>query len=143
MVIKSKPTYDAKYAAACRRMEKEKQLEISESKKLHDIRRTLGSKKHEGRVAARSRAAVMNAVATEGKEVLTEAGEGFWRDMQRRYHWQAEDGDWEDGSSANGRKNHYGVVRERYRAGRWEHWDKKRGEWVEGEITKRKGVGGM
>jgi len=139
MRIKSKPTYDAKYAAACRRMEAEKQMEIRESKKLYEMRRQLGSKKHEGRVGAKSRLAVMNAVATEGKEVLTDAGEGFWRDMQRRYHWQAEDGNWEDGNSANGRKNHIGKVSERYRNGRWEHWDAKKHDWVPGEITKRKG----
>lgn len=139
MRIKSKPTFDAKYAAACKRMEAEKQMEIRESKKLYDLRRQLGSKKHEGRVGAKSRLAVMNAVATEGKEVLTDAGEGFWRDMQRRYHWQAEDGNWEDGSSANGTRNHYGKVRERYRAGRWEHWDAKKRDWVPGEITKRRG----
>ena len=139
MRIKSKPTYDAKYAAACKRMEAEKQMEIRESKKLYDLRRQLGSKKHEGRVGAKSRLAVMNAVATEGKEVLTDAGEGFWRDMQRRYHWQAEDGNWNDGNSANGRKNHVGKVSERYRNGGWEHWDAKYRDWVPGEITKRKG----
>ena len=141
MRIKSKPTFDAKYAAACRRMEAEKQLEIRESKKLYALRRAVGAKRGEGRVGAKSRAAVMNAVATEGKEVLTDAGEGFWQDMQRRYHWQAEDGNWNDGNSANGHRNHFGVVRERYRAGRWEHWDAKRGDWVPGEITKRKGIG--
>lgn len=141
MIIKSRPTFDAKHAAKCRRMEFEKKLEISESKKLCDLRRQVGAKKGEGRVGAKSRYAVMNAVATEGKEVLTEAGEGFWQDMQRRYHWQAPDGDWNDGTSANGRRNHLGVVRERWRNGRWEHWDAKRGEWVEGEITKRKGIG--
>ena len=139
MIIKSKPTFDAKHAAACKRMEAEKSLEIRESKKLYELRRQLGSKKHEGRVGAKSRLAVMNAVATEGKEVLTDAGDGFWRDMQRRYHWQAEDGNREDGSSANGRKNHIGKVTERFRRGRWEHWDATIGDWVPGEITKRKG----
>ena len=130
MIIKSRPTFDAKHAAACARMEREKNLEIRESKKLYELRRQLGSKKHEGRVGAKSRLAVMNAVATEGKEVLTDAGEGFWRDMQRRYHWQAEDGNWEDGSSANGRRNHFGVVKAKYMRGRWHRWDKKLGEWV-------------
>ena len=139
MRIKSKPTFDAKYAAACKRMEAEKQMEIRESKKLYELRRAVGAKRGEGRVGAKSRLAVMNAVATEGKEVLTDAGEGFWQDMQRRYHWQAEDGNWEDGSSANGTRNHYGKVRERYRAGRWEHWDAKKRDWVPGEITKRRG----
>ena len=110
MRIKSKPTFDAKYAAACRRMEAEKQLEIRESKKLYELRRAVGAKRGEGRVGAKSRAAVMNAVATEGKEVLTDAGEGFWQDMQRRYHWQAEDGNWNDGNSANGHRNHIVAV---------------------------------
>ena len=45
MRIKSKPTFDAKYAAACRRMEAEKQLEISESKKLYALRRAVGAKR--------------------------------------------------------------------------------------------------
>jgi len=47
MRIKSRPTFDAKYAAACRRMEAEKQLEIRESKKLHELRRAVGAKRGE------------------------------------------------------------------------------------------------
>jgi len=30
-------------------------------------------------------AAVMNAVDAEGREVLTKAGEGYWKDQDRRY----------------------------------------------------------
>lgn len=33
--------------------------------------------------------AFMNAVQTEGPEVATAAGEGYWRDMDRRYPWIA------------------------------------------------------
>lgn len=69
MQIKSKPTVSKRYLAECARMEREKNLEISESKKLHEMRRQVGAKKGEGRVAARSRYAVLNAIATEGKEV--------------------------------------------------------------------------
>jgi len=140
MIIKSRPTVDDRHLAKCARMAREKDLEIAQSKKLYAERRAAGSKKGEGRVGAKSRLAVMNAVRTMGKEVLTDAGQGFWDDMQRRYKWQAEDGDWNDGNSANGRKNRLGVVKERYRHGRWEHWDAKAGDWVEGEITPRKGA---
>ena len=129
MVIKSKATVNERYLAACRRAEAEKALEIRESKKLIDLRRQVGSKKHEGRVGAKSRWAVMNAVRTEGKEVLSEAGECFWRDMQRRYKWQAPDGEWEDGFSANGRKCRLGVVKERWIHGVWHVWDRKTRTW--------------
>lgn len=130
MVIKSKATVSEKYLAACKRAEAEKALEMRESKRLHDLRRAVGSKKREGRVGAKSRWAVMNAVRTEGKEVLTEAGEGFWKDMERRYKWQAPDGEWEDGYSPNGRKCRLGVVKERWMHGVWHVWDKVRGCWV-------------
>ncbi len=130
MRIKSRATVDDRYLAACRRMEAEKALEQRESKRLYDLRRQVGAKRHEGRVGAKSRLAVLNAVRTEGKEVLTEAGEGFWRDMERRYHWQAEDGNWSDGSSANGRRNHFGVVKAKWIGGVWHHWDKRVGGWV-------------
>lgn len=139
MQIKSKPTVSKRYLAECARMEREKNLEISESKKLHEMRRQVGAKKGEGRVAARSRYAVLNAIATEGKEVMTEAGQGFWDDMQRRYKWQAEDGNWNDGNSPNGHKTRLGKVSEKYMRGKWYHWDAAVGGWVEGEITKRKG----
>lgn len=139
MRIKSKPTVSNRYLAECARMEREKTLEMTESKKLYEMRRQMGAKKGEGRVGAKSRHAVLNAIATEGKEVMTEAGQGFWDDMQRRYHWQAEDGNWNDGSSPNGHKTHLGKVSERYVKGQWYHWDSKLGTWIPGETTKRKG----
>ena len=142
MRIKSRPTVDDRYLAKCARMEQEKRLEIEQSKKLYDLRRQVGSKKGEGRVGAKSRMAVLNAVATEGKEVLTDAGQGFWDDMQRRYHWQAEDGNWNDGCSLDGRFSPHGKCNEKYMRGKWYHWDPKVRRWVEGEITKRKGIFG-
>lgn len=36
--------------------------------------------------------AVMNAVDTEGPEVLSEAGRGYWADMRRRHPWIDRDG---------------------------------------------------
>jgi len=131
MRIKSRPTVDDKHLAKCARMEREKTLEMTQSKALYDLRRQLGSKRGEGRVGAKSRLAVMNAIRTMGKEVMTEAGNGFWDDMQRRYHWQAEDGNWNDGNSANGHTCRLGKVSKRYFRGKWWHWDARVGDWVE------------
>lgn len=139
MQIKSKPTVSKRYLAECARMEREKNLEIAQSKKLYAMRRQMGAKKGEGRVGAKSRYAVLNAIATEGKEVMTEAGQGFWDDMQRRYKWQAEDGNWNDGNSANGHVTRLGKVSEKFMRGKWYHWDAAVGGWVEGALTKKKG----
>lgn len=133
MRIKSMPTVDDRHLAMCARMEREKSLEIAQSKALYDLRRQVGAKRGEGRVGAKSRLAVLNAVRTEGKEVLTEAGQGFWDDMQRRYHWQAEDGNWNDGNSANGHVCRLGKVSERFARGRWWHWDPVARTWAEGK----------
>lgn len=147
MRIKSRPTVDDGYLARCARMEREKSLEIAQSKRLYELRRQVGAKRGEGRVGAKSRYAVMNAVRTMGKEVLTEAGQGFWDDMQRRYHWQAEDGNWNDGSSANGHVCRLGKVSERFFRGRWWHWDAAAGGWAEGKrggaVARRKGGGNV
>ena len=143
MIIKSKPTVNNRYLAECARMEREKTLEIEQSKRLYAMRQAAECKRGEGQVGAKSRHAVLNAIATEGKEVMTEAGQGFWDDMQRRYHWQAEDGNWQDGNSANGRRTHIGVVSEKFMRGKWWHWDKKVGGWVEGEVKKGKGFLGQ
>lgn len=35
------------------------------------------------------RAALMNAVRQEGRDVLSQAGDGYWRDMGKRYPWMA------------------------------------------------------
>ena len=139
MQIKSKPTVSKRYLAECARMEREKNLEIAQSKKLYAMRRQMGAKKGEGRVGAKSRYAVLNAIATEGKEVMTDAGQGFWDDMQRRYKWQAEDGNWNDGNSANGHVTRMGKVSEKFMRGKWYHWDAAVGGWVEGALTKKKG----
>lgn len=142
MTIKSRPTVDTRADAARWRMKQEMSREIEASKELHARRRAAGLVgKREGRIGAKSRLAVLNAIRTEGKEVMTEAGECFWKDMARRYPWQNPDGVAEGTDSPNGHVNRLGKVSERYTASRgWEHWDPASGDWVPGEITKRKGI---
>ena len=70
-----------------------------------------------------SREAFFNAVKTEGPEVLTEAGEGYWRDMERRYPHLNLTKYGDTGDSPNGHKNRWGNVSERYVAGNgWFVW---------------------
>ena len=49
-----------------------------------ESRRMDGDGRHTFRA---SLTAVMNAVATEGREVMMEEGNGYWEDMKRRYPW--------------------------------------------------------
>ena len=56
--------------------------------------------------------AVMNAVNQEGREVLSEAGEGYWRDMDRLHpHIRRAPSD--GVSSVRGMRNRFGRVKER------------------------------
>lgn len=52
-------------------------------------------------------AAVMNAVDTEGREVLTAAGEEYWKDQDRREFGII------DGAGLTGLRNRWGRVKER------------------------------
>lgn len=63
------------------------------------------------RVRSVSLKAVMNAVDTEGREVLSQAGEGYWRDMERRYPWI---GGGSDYRSRDGWRSRFGVATRRY-----------------------------
>lgn len=92
-----------------------------------------------------SREAFFNAVKTEGPEVLTEAGEGYWRDMERRYPHMNLTKYGDTGDSPNGHKNRWGNVSERYVAGKgWFVWRNGRFEHVDGKPWKqgRKTVSG-
>ena len=65
------------------------QAEVRDRQLFAERRRTgacrLG-KKGSGRLVRQiSTAAVMNAVNTEGREVLTAAADGYWKDQDRRY----------------------------------------------------------
>lgn len=123
-----------------KRLDASRAMAAAEMKELRERRKAAGAKKGEGRVGGWHIDAVMNAIASEGPEVMTSAAKGYWDDMKRRYPEACADDNIPGTDSANGHRNRYGVVRERWRNGHWEHFDKKTGEWVAGEITKRKGI---
>lgn len=139
MRITHKPTVDKQAVGRAQaRMDQIKRRDFDHAKTLKAQREAVGAKKGEGRVAGYSEEAVMEAVATHGSEVLSD--KRFWKEVKIENPWMCADGVVPTFDSPNGRANKYGKVRERWRGGRWEHWDKKRGEWVPGEITKRKGA---
>lgn len=79
----------------------------------------------EGLAARVDLSAVANAVLTEGREVMTSAGRGYWRDMYRRYpHLRVMDGRPRgDDRSLNQRRGPHGVASIRRRQdGSWERW---------------------
>jgi hypothetical protein len=130
MLVKSKATVSEAWVRENARMKREKKLEIDASKALIRQRRQLGLEgKREGRVGAKSRHAVLHAVRTMGKEILTEAGEDYWRFLERKYPWQALDGRPQGTDSINGHRNRHGKVSLRKVGGRWYRWE--RGRWVE------------
>ena len=125
MRIKSRPTAPSKaYERECARMEREMSMEIAASKALMRKRRELGiAGKREGRVGARSRHAVLNAMRTEGKEIMTPEGEDYWHFLRRKYPWQNPDGVPESTDSANGHRNRFGKVARRFLPGKgWYVW---------------------
>ena len=130
-----------KLGAAQRDLDCKRAFAAAEMKELRQRREAAGAKPGEGRVGGWHRDAVMNAIATEGPDVLSSAAKGYWDDMKRLYPEMCADGRVPGTDSINGRGNRYGKVKERYRNGRWEHWDAKKHDWVPGEVTKRKGIG--
>lgn len=125
MRIKSRKTAPGEaYVRECERMEREKAREIAASKELIRKRRELGlAGKREGRIGARSRHAVLNAMRTMGKEIMTPEGEDYWRFLRRKYPWQNPDGVPESTDSANGHRNRFGKVARRYVPGKgWMEW---------------------
>ena len=66
------------------------------------------------------KAAYFNAMRTEGQDVATSAGDGYWRDMVRRYPHLRGGGVYDsDAVSANGEVTRLGRVTQRFRDGRW------------------------
>lgn len=57
-----------------------------------------------------SLAALMNAVNTEGREVLSPAADGYWEDMKRMYPWS---NTMPDKAAPRGLRNRLGRVKER------------------------------
>lgn len=141
MRITHKKTVDRQaVGAAQKRLDAAREFAAKEMKELRERREAVGAKPGEGRVGGWHRDAVFNAIAQEGPEVMTSAADGYWRDMKRLYPESCADGRVPGTDSLNGHGNRYGRVKERYRAGRWEHWDAARGDWIPGEISKRKGI---
>ena len=126
MLVKSRRTVSPEWVEANARMKREKKMEIEASKALHRQRRELGMEgRREGRVGAKSRHAVLNAVRTMGKEVLTEEGADYWRFLERKYPWQALDGRPENTDSINGHRCRQGKVARRYIPGKgWYVWER-------------------
>lgn len=90
-----------------------------------DIAKTAG---RNGRQCVVDQKAFMNAVRTNGTEICTSAGRGYWNDMKRIYpHLRG--GRQVDGDSANGRRNRFGKVSKRWIKGIWHDWDGR--QWVE------------
>lgn len=138
MRITHKPGIDRTATAKAQaRMDKIRLRDLKHNKELAEQRQAAGAKKGEGRVSGYSEEAVMNAVARYGSEVLSD--KRFWKEVKISEPGLCADGVVPSFDSPNGRYNKYGVVRERWRNGRWEHFDKATLEWVPGEITKRKG----
>ena len=75
------------------------------------------------------RRAVMNAIRTEGPEIMTADGAGYWADMRRMYpHLRGVGGSGDRGNSRSGRNNRFGRVSQRMIRGVW--WVRIKGEWV-------------
>ena len=125
MLVKSKRTVCPEWIEANARMQREKKLEIDASKALIRKRRELGMEgRREGRVGAKSRHAVLNAVRTMGKEIMTEDGADYWRFLERKYPWQAPDGRPEGTDSINGHRCRQGKVTMRFIPGKgWYRWE--------------------
>lgn len=142
MRIAHKRTVDrAAVGAAQRRLDAARAFAAAEMKDLRARREAAGAKPGEGRIGGWHMDAVMNAVASEGPEVLSSAAKGYWDDMRRLYPEMCADGRVPGTDSANGRGNRFGRVREKFMRGAWWHWDSARGCWAPGEATGRKGVG--
>lgn len=87
----------------------------------------------EGLTGCVSREALMNAVKSEGIQVLSPAAKGYWDDMKRRYpHLNLSGRPAPDGCNLAGTVNRFGrvkrrtrvvegvgLVRERFEGGRW------------------------
>ena len=140
MRITHKKTVDRqKLGAAQKSLDAARAVAAEEMKTLREQRRAVGAKPGEGRVGGWHIDAVMNAVATEGPEVLSGAAKGYWDDMRRLYPEMCADERVPGTDSINGHACKYGKVKERWIHGVWHKWDKKRREWVpSGESGKGK-----
>lgn len=141
MRINHKRTVDKQAVGAAQaRMDHAKEVCYREMKDLAAKRKAVGAKPGEGRIGGVHRDALFEAVRQEGPEVLSSAAKGWWDDQKRLNPWMCADGVVPGTDSINGHRNRLGKVSERWMKGKWYHWDSKVGDWVPGEITKRKGI---
>lgn len=141
MRITHKKTVDKQALGAAQAdMDRKRAFAAAEMKELREQRKAAGAKPGEGRIGGWHRDAVLGAVETYGPEVLGSDAKGFWDDMKRLYPESCADDRIPGTDSINGRGNRYGKVKEKYCRGKWWHWDVKTGEWVEGQITPKKGI---
>lgn len=141
MEIKTKPTVDKqKLGFMQHKLDQARADAAAAMKDLRAQRQAVGAKPGEGRVGGWHESAILNAIATEGPEVLSSAANSYWDDMRRMYPEMCADDRIPGTNSLDGTKNKYGRTKERMRGGIWEHWDQELKAWVRGEITPRKGI---
>ena len=88
----------------------------------HDqaIARALGRKRSEGLSMSVSRAAFLNAVKANGIDILTPAGEEYWKDQARHYpHLNLLATGVDTGDNPSGTRCRFGRVKERMVGGVW------------------------
>ena len=74
--------------------------------------------------------ALMNAVRSEGREILTEQGADYWRDQERKYpHLGLSGRGVDSGQSPDGTRNRFGRVSYRWTQARGGE-RRVNGEWV-------------
>lgn len=121
---------DAKIAYSCKEM-----------KTLAEKRKAAGAKPGQGQTGGIHRDIVFAAVQKYGPEVMS-ASSDFFDALKRENPALAADGVVPGRDSINGHRSHFGAAKEKFIGGRWYHWDKKLGDWVPGEVGKRKGISG-
>jgi hypothetical protein len=132
---------DGETVAAVRMMQADQRRRVRAGLRSDELRArdsTLGARLGKtGRHALSvSQAAFFNARRTEGPEVATAAGDGYWRDQVRRYPHLRGGGVYDTSSlSANGEMTRLGRVTERYRDGRWER--RENGRWTPVKAPRR------
>ena len=119
---------DAKIAYSCKEM-----------KTLAAKRKAAGAKPGQGQTGGIHRDIVFAAVQKYGPGVMS-ADSDFFDALKRENPALAADGVVPGRDSINGHRSHYGIAKERCIGGVWYHWDKKLGDWVQGEVGKRKGL---
>lgn len=99
----------------------------------------------EGLAYSVDKRALLNAVRSEGAEILTEQGASYWKDQERKYpHLNISGRGSDNGQSPDGTRNRFGrvswrsrfvdgqLVRERNENGKWVPMERGPGKWKAG-----------